>query len=292
MKDMLIYYGWLSSFNSAENGWSNESVAVDMAKYSLVVCGAGIEASSHGDYSNSEVIIPRIKELNSNCRVHGYVTSDQTLADFKTKVKDWKTLGADSIFLDESGYDFSVSRQDLNDRLSYCHSQGMKCMVNSWDIDDVLSSAVDATHNPDGLESAMAKDDYYLLESFSYGPYGPASALEYEDETEWKARGDKMVTYKGKCLMAGLCQLDDGDSSGQDKFDFMYTSALMYQLDAFGSSDKLHGSSSAKTKYWDRPVYNTSDVQKNGSEYYVYINGGRLKLDYSSGSEASAIDLY
>jgi hypothetical protein len=65
-KDLLIYYGWLNPFNSAINGWSNEKVAQDFAKYSVLVFGDGIQDPSHGDYSNTQVIISRVKALNPN----------------------------------------------------------------------------------------------------------------------------------------------------------------------------------------------------------------------------------
>ena len=31
-KNLLIYYGWLNSYNSADNGWDNENVAQSMSE--------------------------------------------------------------------------------------------------------------------------------------------------------------------------------------------------------------------------------------------------------------------
>jgi len=77
-KKLLIYYGWLNAFNSATNGWDNNKVAVDMAKYDLLVFGQGVADPSHGDYANTVAIIGKIKDLNPKAKIFGYV--DATLA--------------------------------------------------------------------------------------------------------------------------------------------------------------------------------------------------------------------
>ena len=88
-KNLLVYYGWLNSFNSAQNSWTNEKVAQEMAQYDLLVFGAGIADSTHGDYSNTKVIIPRIKALNPNVKMFGYVSLNQTEANFESEVDEW-----------------------------------------------------------------------------------------------------------------------------------------------------------------------------------------------------------
>ena len=51
--DLLVYDGWLNSFNSAVNGWDNEKVAQDMARYDIIVLGDGLQSPSHGDWRPS-----------------------------------------------------------------------------------------------------------------------------------------------------------------------------------------------------------------------------------------------
>jgi hypothetical protein len=41
--DLLIFYGWPNSFNSAVNAWNNEKVAQDMSRYGLIVLGDGLQ---------------------------------------------------------------------------------------------------------------------------------------------------------------------------------------------------------------------------------------------------------
>ena len=167
--DMLIYYGWLNSFNSAEHGWNNEKVAQEMAKYRVLVFGDGIQNPSHGDYSNTQIIIPRIKALNPSALIFGYVTTDQALADFKTKSDQWNTLGVHGIFMDESGYDHGRTRSEFNERVDYVHglSSASIAFANAWNTDNILGTANDpsypnSTYNNPLTESALTYNDWIL----------------------------------------------------------------------------------------------------------------------------------
>lgn len=305
MNNLLIYYGWLNSFNSATNSWNNEKVAQELARYNLLVFGDGIQLSSHGDYSNSQVIIPRIQELNANAKVFGYVTVNQTYANFKTKVDNWITLGVDGIFFDEAGYDYGTvstnSRTNFNDKVDYVHSNDLICFINAWNPDHVIGTENDVSYpnsswNPDMLESNLCMSDWYLHESFAINSSG-----NYEVKSQWKSRGDK--AQKLGLNIAACSVISDTDQSGQAKFDFIYTSALMFNMDALGSSDTLYGASSAKSKMWDRPDYSKIDydpcddanvkVDVNDSDVYLrYCDFGILKVDFSSGAQTSSITDY
>jgi len=147
-KDLLIYYGYPNSFNSATNGWNNESVAQDMAKYSLIVLGDGVEAPSHPDYANTQIIIPRIKALNPNALIFGYVAVAQTLVNFQSKVDQWNTLAVHGIFMDEAGYDFGKTRAEFNTCVDYVHGKthAKLCFANAWNTDHVLGTTNDVSY--------------------------------------------------------------------------------------------------------------------------------------------------
>lgn len=307
-KNLLVYYGWLNSFNSATHGWNNENVALEMAQYDIIVLGDGIQQTSHSDWSNTSVIVPRIKALNPSCEIYGYVTTNQTDSNWKTKVGEWETnLGVHGIFMDESGYDYGSSttngRRAFNWKVDYIHSKDMKCFVNAWNADHVLTTVNDtsyanSTWNPDLLETNLDKDDIYLLESFSYGPYGTGGALQHESSTQWKSRGDKVHALKDKITLAGLCQIDDTDTNGQSVFDFTYVSACMFDLEIYGSSEVSHGSSTSTTKMWTRPskiesfIDNSMKIESSGNKYIRYYTHGKLILDWSSGVETHTITKY
>ena len=300
LKNMLIYYGWLNSFRSAQNSWNNEKVAQDLAKYDVLVFGDGLQTPTHGDYSNTQTILARIKVLNPSALIFGYVTLNQTLANFKTKCDDWNDLDIHGIFLDEYGYDFgSVAtngRVAANEKLDYVHSQSEAnlCFANSWKWDHAMTEVNDTSYpnttwNPDLIKTNLNQNDWYLLESFAID-----SNEAYEGKVQWKDRG--MAVDTSMINVAAVSIIGDGQTDGQDRFDFIYTSAQMFKLNAIGSSDTLYGASSAKSKMWDRPdmqnIAELNDPVLDGNIYYSYGRNGRLKLDFTSSNEDSAIEVY
>jgi len=312
--NLLIYYGWMNSFNSAVNGWSNEKVAQDMAKYDLIVLGDGIQNSSHGDYSNTSVIIPRIKALNPRAKIFGYVTTNQSLSNFQTKVDEWDTLQVHGIFMDESGYDYgSVStngRDAFNTKVDYVHGKTYSklCFVNAWNMDHIIGTTNDAsypntTYNSNVVASNLTYNDYYLLESFAVN--SSSYTNDYETATTWAARGSKACSHRETygINIVGSCVIEDGHTDTTALLNFAFTSSLMYCLEAFGSSDIYYGASSAKTAFIPRPdvsnigkVYELSpSVQVDVSDsdvYHRYTQFGKLSLDFSTSAQTSTINTY
>ena len=310
--DLLIYYGWLNSFNSTTNSWDNEKVAQEMAKYDLIVIGDGIQDSSHGDYSNTQVIIPRIKELNTNAKIFGYVTVNQTFANFKTKASDWNTLGVHGIFMDEAGYDYGKTRTEFNERVDYVHSLSSAsiCFANAWNFDHILgtendTSYANTTYNAGLVESNLTENDYALLESFPINTASYTSTSGYESKTDWLARGEKAVGLRKEygINLVGSGIISDGHASETNLFNFGFISALMFALEGFGSSDTSYGSSSAKTKYVTRPdvsgVNNIYEIEPSIADhptdtdlYLRFVDNAKLLLDFSSSNQTSSITKY
>lgn len=309
-KDLLIYYGWLNSFNSAQNGWDNEKVAQDMAKYKMIIFGDGIQNPSHGDYSNTSVIIPRIKQLNPGALIFGYVSTNQSLNDFKTKTDQWDDLEVHGIFMDESGYDYGKTRNEFNDRVDYIHDQtyANKAFANAWNTDHILGTANDpsypnSTYNSSGAESNLTQTDWILLESF---PINTTSYTNgFESASDWDARGTKFQnlrnTYHVNFAAVGI--LSNGNANGTCLFEFGFISALMWSLEAYGTSDTSYGASSSAVDFWPRPdvsnvgaIWNlNSSVQQDNNDsdkYHRYIELAKLTLDFSSGGETGSIDKY
>lgn len=307
-KSLLIYYGWVNAFNSADNGWDNKKVAKDMARYNMIVFGSGIEETTHGDNANINIVLPRIKVLNPECELYGYVTTNQTYSNFKTKVDKWiNNRSVEGIMFDEAGYDYgSVStngREALNAKIDYCHSKGLKCFINAWEIQHIFGenedvSYPDTTWNANGHDINLSDNDWYLLESFAI-----TAVDAYESKTSWKARGEEALE-KIHCNVAGSGCIEEG-AGDQDKFDFIYTSSLMFDLDAISSGDYAssvsYGASSAKTKKYVNPdICGIGDTLENTvvqddsdtDVYFRFLSHGRLKLDFSSGSESSEIEKY
>ena len=101
LKNVGIYYGWPSAFNSATNSWNLDKVAADMSKYGVIVLGAGLQKISHGDHANTVTIIGKI---SASVEIFGYIdignTNSFSMADMKTSTDEWKTMGVDGVLLD------------------------------------------------------------------------------------------------------------------------------------------------------------------------------------------------
>lgn len=313
-KDLLVYYGYPNSFNSGTNQWSNEKVAQDMAKYGLIILGDGVENPSHPDYSNTSVIVPRIKQLNPQARIFGYVAAAQLLASFQTKVDQWDTLQVHGVFIDEAGYDYGKTRTEFNAMVDYVHGKtyASVAFANSWNTDHVLGTANDpsfpnSTYNPSATESKLTSDDWILLESFPINTtaYTTSGYEGYESKTDWLTRGDKAVVLRETygVNFAGGGVINNGNGSGQALFDFGFTSAMMFALEAFGTSDANYGASSATVTWWTRPdvskmgvVYEfVPSVTVDASDADVYrrfVEFGNFMLDFSQSAQASSVVKY
>lgn len=309
-KDVLFYYGWLNPFNNAENGWNNEKVAVDMARYQILIFGDGIQDPVHGDYANTQIIIPRIKALNPTALIFGYVSANQASTPFNTKASQWNTLGVHGIFLDEAGYDYGVTRSTFNTHVDYVHGLSVAnlCFANAWNMDHVLGIVNDpaypnSTYNPSLTESHLMHDDWVLMESFAVNTQSFPSG--YEDRVQWYGRGDKIkgLRYTYGVNVAGVAMIDNTNVNGSSLFTFGYTSASMWAFEAFGSSDTDYGASTSAVKYWDRPSWgnirsvwdlspNVTQATDNTNSYYRYTENGRFVINFTSGSQSSSTTVY
>jgi len=308
-KDLLIYYGWINSFNSAQNGWVNEKVAQDMAKYGVIVFGDGVQDPTHGDYANTSIVIPRIKALNPNALIFGYVDATAVIGTFQTKATQWNTLGVHGIMMDKCGYDFGLNRADFNTRVDYVHglSVAKKVFSNAWNTDHVLGTANDASYpnstwNSGLVASKLNTDDWIMLESLVVNTTAYSGNAGYASKSDWYARISKAVTLRATygVNFASVGIINDDNVNGLTLFNFSIVSAIMGSLEANGTSDTSYGASSANTKMWTRPdttamgsVWNLSpSIQVDSGDadvYNRYVDMAKLSLDFSSAAQASSI---
>ena len=304
---LLFYYGYLNSFNSAVNGWDNEKVALDMSKYNVCIFGDGVQDPTHPDYSNTQVILARLKVIKPDMLIYGYVSAAQSLANFYTKVDQWETLHVDGIFMDESGYDFGVNRDTFNTEITHIRSKSYanKCFVNSWNMDHIIGTEDDvsypnSTYNPNLHASLLDVRDIYLLESFSVNTTAYSGNNGYATQSDVLTRGNKAVihskTYGIKIATLGV--IDDSSVTGQNLFSFAYHSALLFGADYEGTSSVNYGSSTAAVKFWDRPrikhigrTEEISVIQTTTDTDLLIRYGPRAEcvLDFSSGAQTSYI---
>jgi len=305
-KDVLFYYGWLNSFNSAVNGWNNEKVAQDMAKYGIIIFGDGVQDPAHGDYANTSIIIPRIKILNPEALIFGYVTTNQDFSSFQTKTDQWNSLQVNGIFLDESGYDFGRTRAEFNQRVDYVHGKiySNVAFANAWFLDHILGTNNDpsypnSTYNNLEVESTLTADDWILLESFCVDDtYG----TKYEPKAQWLSRlelaSEKRQIYGVN--LAAVSTISNGSGAADALFSFSYVSSLMLACEGFGTSDVDYAAGTARVDFHTRP--NTFNMGKIFSLfpsvaqdlidvdiYHRHVEFGKLSLDFSTGAQTATI---
>jgi hypothetical protein len=311
-ENLLIYYGWLNSFNYTENTWNNEKIAQDMARYTLICLGDGIQDPGHGDYTNAQVIIPRIKAINPYTKIFGYVTVNQTLSGFEAKTSLWDGFNIDGIFMDEAGYDYGTTRSGFNERVDYVHSQTYAnlCFANAWEMDHVIGTTNDAsfpnsTYNPNLDDSNLTSDDWFLLESHTVNTTSYTGNNGYESKTNWSYRGSKASAhrYYHEINLAAVGIINNSNVNGKDLFDFHFISSLMWSLEAVGTSDTSYGSGSAIVKFWPRPdvswvgkIWSTSPTlandQSDSDIYYRYGEFAKFMLDFSADAQDSSFVNY
>ena len=241
-KKLAIYYGWPSSVNAT---WTVAGAAGVFKAYYLVVFGAGLEDSLHGDHQNTDDIINHADMTNTE--VYGYIDSTASQNTIETSIDNWNAMGVAGIFCDQFGYDFGVKRSEQNNIVDYIHTVSLKAFVNAWDVDDAFSSAAEQPHNPSGTAHKLNTTDWYLAESYQIinGGYQTASA--------WETKSDKMVTYQSDCQMACVTTYDNSAFS-QGKADYSYYSCAMYGFGAWGWGEENFSASSASLTFRTRKM--------------------------------------
>jgi hypothetical protein len=252
-KNLLVYYGWPSCFNSAVNGWDVNKVAEDMARYDVIVLGAGLQDPAHGDHANTVSIIAKIKALKPTVAIFGYVTANQAYATFRDQVAGWDVMPVVGIFCDEAGYDYGVTRAALNEKLGLLHARRLLAFVNAWNPDHVLGVGNDpafpnSTFNPDCVPSLVRKVDWYLFESLAVNDSAYSGGLE--PQAQYVARMVKAAQYAKRVNLASVGIIDAVNDA---KFGFLWVAGVMGGLDAVGSADPFYGASSATTHWYVRP---------------------------------------
>jgi hypothetical protein len=263
-KRMMVYYGWLNSFNSATNGWNNENVAQDLKDYDILVLGDGIQDPAHGDFANTQVILARVKVLNPNILLFGYDSKAQTLSVFQTKATQWNTLGVSGIFMDEAGYDFgsttsSNTRAAFNTRVTYVHglSTAHTVMANCWNPNNILGTVNDATYpnttyNPGLTASTLASTDWFMLESHVANTDYYTSNAGLSDQASFISRSNTAASLRSQfgLKVATVNIVNATNPNAQTYARACEIGALTAGFNAFGVSDANYGASTgAGPKY-------------------------------------------
>jgi hypothetical protein len=187
--------------------------------------------------------------------VYGYIDITRPSLDVYEAIDRWCTMGVVGIFFDRFGYDFGVPRQKQNCLVDYVHYKSLKSFVNAWDPDHVFGTIADPLYNAQGLECNVGANDTYLAESYQI------VNGSYQDPIFWKTKSDKMQTYKTVFGTKMACiTTNDGSIYDQNKWDYAYYSAALYNFDAAGWGEQSFSSGDSLLPFRPRK-------QINGTEF-------------------------
>lgn len=248
--ELLVYYSYPSLINGA-NGDLNDAAA-EFAVYDFVVLGDTLQDPAHPDHANTVSIINNA--ATDNTRFFGYIdlgVSTQNLSQvaIELRVDQWLAAGADGIFFDDFGYDFGVSRARQNAAVDYAHSLNLPVIANGFFVNDVFSSAVDATFNPSGTATHLTADDFYLFESYQIQEGNVVSG------STWRAKADALAAFTDS-LGTQVLTVTTNDSTNtfsQSEFDYAWYSALLDGYVAVGWGEFEFSSTTASAPFRVRP---------------------------------------
>lgn len=249
IRSLFIFY---APPNIVNTKYDDDYAAGILSRYDDVVLGAGLEDPGSPYYASTQSIIQKVATLSPDTVIWGYIdagvtTGNLSLAAIQTLVDQWLAIGAKGIFLDVFGYDYHVSRDRQNSILSYVHGKGYGSIMNVWNADDALSSAVDATYNPAGTATVANSSDVLLLESWICNSDSYPSPY-YATISDVKTRGDKAVAYRstlGIRIFAANIMLHTGtgESTVQGYRDISEGLARAWRLDGSGVGASNYSSS-------------------------------------------------
>lgn len=278
IRSLLIVY---CPPNNINGQYSDDYAAGVLCRYDDVVLGTGLEDPANTYHASTASIIQKVKAISPTTVIWGYIdtgvtTSNLPLATLQTQIDEWIAMGAGGIFCDTFGYDYHNTRSRQNSILSYIHSKGVGAIMNVWNADDALSSAVDITYNPSGTATVAGSSDVLLLESWVCNSDSYASPY-YATISDVKTRGDKAVAYRnslGIRIFATNIMLHTGtvDSTLQNYRSLSEGMARAWRLDGTGLQASHYSSTGSDSAVVSPRFTAYQNIPQRTSGIYI-LNG-------------------
>jgi hypothetical protein len=265
------------------NGQFNDDYAAGiLLRYDDVVLGSGLEDPAGTYYASTTSIIGKIATLSPDTVVWGYIdtgvtTSNYSLATLESQIDQWLAIGAKGIFCDTIGYAYSVPRSRQNAILSYIQSKNVGAIINVFNPDEVLSSAVDATYNPTGTPTVANSTDVLLLESWVCNSDAYVSPF-YATFSDIKTRGDKALAYRAslgiRIFAVNILSHNDHTFSQLQAYrDYSEAFARVWRLDGSGIAASSYSSTGADAGLVTPQFTSFKPIQMRPTAPYI-LNGG------------------
>jgi len=256
---LAIYYGWPSVVNGA--GGNVTTATNTFAQFDIIVFGAGLEETTHGDHANTVAVINNLNALGGK-KVFGYVnlgcTPNPDTTAIKQKINKWSDMNVYGVFLDCAGFDYiGVTRTIQNDITDYAHGKGLKVFMNAWNPDHIGGDL-----NEKGVyqPSRVGAGDWYLAESWLI------YSNTYQSISDWAVKADKCLTYKRNKGIETAVISTNAPSSAQptdnttDKFKMAWWAAAMYGFPFQWSDSWYSAGNNVLNLYPDAVNYGSSFI--------------------------------
>jgi hypothetical protein len=238
---LLIYYGIPRGVNGL---WDDAAAAELFCEYDLVVFGVGLQDPAHEYHASTVEIIQRMRARKPAIRVFGYIDLSVTVSNIpvdtmRHQVRQWRAVGADSVFFDLAGYTFGADRARQNTMVEDAHGLDMGTMLNADVPEHVLGSVVDARFNPRGAAPRLGPDDFFLLESWVVSTTAFASTGGYRWLVDAQRLADTAISAR-RASGVKIAAVNSADYATVPEamlrlyFRMAQAMAIAWNLDAYG----------------------------------------------------------
>ncbi len=278
IRSLLIYY---APPNVINGNFDDNYAAGILSRYDDVVLGTGLEDPTNVYYASTTSIISKTAALSPDTFVWGYIncgvtTGNLSLSTLQTQIDQWLAIGAKGIFCDVIGYAYQVPRSRQNAIISYIHSKGVGAILNTFNLDEVLSPTVDATYNPTGTATTANSSDVVLLESWVCNSDAYPSPF-YATFSDIKTRGDIALAYRTnlgiRIFAANILSHNDHTFTELQAYrDYAEAFARVFRLDGTGMAASSYSATGADVGLVTPQFTSFKPIQQRPAAPYI-VNG-------------------
>lgn len=287
--------------------YSDDYAAGIFSRYDDIVFGTGLEDPGSAYYASTTAIIGKIRTLNKRAVVWGYIdtgitTGNIPLNTLKTQIDQWVAIGANGIFCDVIGYAYGVDRTRQNAIINYIHGKGVGAILNVYDSDEVLGSAVNATYNPSGTPTVANSRDILLLESWVFNSDAYATPY-YTTFSDIKFRAEKALAYREafgvRIVSSNIIKHTGLTKPEVDAYrNLSEALARIFRFDGDGISSSGYAASGSdvglirqiRSPFTGLPGSPSGTYQLNGAWTEISASDLGLQVNYSTGTHTWTLD--
>lgn len=216
--------------------------------------------------------IPFVKERS--IPVYGQVMAGTDLAAIQTLIQEWRTIGADGIFLKGLGEQAAHTRSFEQNVFNSVTQSGLKLFVSTLNWQPWLNNETVAIYNPNGAALTFPEDTL-----FAYRPFAYDGRLYTSTELQTTI-GPNLQALRAKGLrLAGF-----GHAPDQSSYNYLQAAGLLFGLDYLANAPEAGTSLSAREPFYDWPGqladWKTDEpviFQETGG-LYRNIPNGRIRI--------------